>query len=85
LGGRTPRSPLATRTTDAVDGRTAGIMTGEGASAPRFKLEFQVTTQNLTNRPNYVAIGNVLGSPLFGRPVSASPARTIDAGVRFMF
>jgi hypothetical protein len=51
----------------------------------RFRLEFQGTAQNLTNRPNYLAVGNVLGSPMFGRPVSAGPPRTIDLGVRFWF
>jgi hypothetical protein len=51
----------------------------------RFRLEFQGSAQNLTNRPNYLTIGNILGSPMFGRPVSAGPPRSIDLGVRFWF
>jgi hypothetical protein len=56
-----------------------------GPERHRFRIEFQGTAQNLTNRPNYLAVGNVVGSPMFGRPVSAGPPRSIDLGVRFWF
>jgi hypothetical protein len=58
---------------------------GAGPESRRFRLEFQASAQNLTNRPNYLAVGNVVGSPLFGHPVSAAAPRTIDLGVRFWF
>jgi hypothetical protein len=51
----------------------------------RFHLEFQAAARNLTNRPNYVAMGSVLGAPSFGRPVGAAPARRVEGGIRFRF
>ena len=40
---------------------------------------------NLLNRVNYVAYVGNLSSPFFGKPVSAFPARRMQAGFRFRF
>ena len=59
---------------------------GDGTSSqPRYRLELFASAQNVTNRVNYTGIGAVIGSPFFGQPVAASPARTIGVGIRFGF
>lgn len=40
---------------------------------------------NLLNRVNYVTYVGNLSSPFFGKPVSAFPARRMQAGFRFRF
>jgi hypothetical protein len=51
----------------------------------RYRIELFASAQNVTNRANYTAIGGVMGSPFFGRPTAAAPARTIELGLRFGF
>lgn len=48
-------------------------------------VEIHGTVQNLFNRSNYLAIGSTLGSPLFGHPLSAGPARRVEGGMRVRF
>jgi hypothetical protein len=62
-----------------------GTAPGISPERHRFRLEFQGTAQNLTNRPNYLAVGTIVGSPMFGHPISAGAPRSIDLGVRFLF
>jgi hypothetical protein len=56
-----------------------------GSASPRYRIEVFVAAQNVTNRPTYTAMGSVLGSPLFGRPLAALDPRRIDMGVRLIF
>jgi hypothetical protein len=79
LGSRTVSPPAGSQGSNGTPAVSAR------SDSRRFRMEFQASAQNLTNRPNYVAVGNVVGSPLFGRPVSAAPPRTIDLGVRVTF
>jgi hypothetical protein len=58
---------------------------GDPASARRFRLEIFASGQNLANRPNYIAVGSVQGSPLFATPTAAINPRRIDVGMRFGF
>jgi carboxypeptidase family protein/TonB-dependent receptor-like protein len=48
-------------------------------------LTFSVDSFNLLNRVNYVTYVGNLSSPFFGQPVSAYPARRMQAGLRFRF
>jgi hypothetical protein len=76
-------------------GAAAPAATGDTASssrdrdvltAPRGRrIEIHGTVQNLLNRSNYLAVGSVIGSPLFGHPTSAGPARRFEGGVRVQF
>lgn len=51
------------------------------------KLQFQLLAEiyNLTNRNNFGNIGSVLGSPLFGIPLSAADPRLVQLGIRINF
>jgi len=48
-------------------------------------LTLNVDSFNLLNRVNYVTYVGNLSSPFFGQPVSAYPARRMQAGLRFRF
>jgi hypothetical protein len=72
-----------------------GIMVnGSGASAQvrtvdlgpaRYRLQFFVQAQNLTNEANYLAYSGTLTSPFFGKPTTVSNMRKIDFGINFGF
>lgn len=75
----------------SVDLPAAG-MGGAGASQlpsatgdRRFRVELFAAAQNVLNRANYLAIGNMIGTPLFERPLAAGAPRTIDLGARVSF
>ena len=51
----------------------------------RFRLEVSLSVQNLLNRTNPVGFCGVLGSPLFGKPLAALPARRAEVGARVGF
>ena len=48
-------------------------------------LAVNVRSANLLNHTNVVAVGNVIGSPLFDRAYSADTGRRIEAGLRYSF
>ena len=93
--------PYTLTTPDTIDGffttRPPGIARNSETTPSQFdmglrlaftigpRLELFATAHNLTNHPNYVAIGSVVGSPLFGRPLAAGTPRSIDVGVRVGF
>jgi len=51
----------------------------------RFRLDVSLSVQNLLNRTNPVGFCGVLGSPLFGKPMAALPARRAEVGARVGF
>ena len=53
--------------------------------APRYRLSFNLSVQNLTNRTNYGGYSGTLTSPFFGRPTTASGVRRVDVGMGFSF
>jgi len=48
-------------------------------------LTVSVNSFNVFNHPNYVTYVGVLGSPFFGQPVSANPARRTQLNLEFKF
>jgi hypothetical protein len=56
-----------------------------GAADKRFRVDFYVSAQNITNRVNYTAYGGALTSPLFGQPTAAGTPRRVQLGARFSF
>jgi len=48
-------------------------------------LTVSVNSFNVFNHPNYVTYVGVLGSPFFGQPVSANPARRTQLNLEFRF
>ena len=56
-----------------------------GPSDKRFRVDFYVSAQNITNRVNYIAYGGALTSPLFGKPTAAGTPFRAQLGARFSF
>ena len=60
-------------------------MAGGGADGARYRVEFYVSAQNLTNHDNYVGYSGVLTSPFFGQPTNVMNPRKIEIGARVGF
>jgi hypothetical protein len=58
---------------------------GGGPDDHRYGLQLYATVGNLLDHLNPTRYGNVIGSPLFARPVEAGPPRRVEAGLRFRF
>jgi hypothetical protein len=48
-------------------------------------LSVNLRSTNLLNHNNVLAVGGVLGSPLFGQAYQSDPGRRIEAGLRYSF
>jgi hypothetical protein len=55
------------------------------AQPGRYRVNFFVQGQNLTNRPNYVGYSGVISSRFFRQPTNVLNPRRIDFGVNFGF
>jgi len=80
-------------------GRTAplppgiGVFGGGGAAQvrtfdqgnARYRLQFYVQAQNLTNESNYFGYSGTLTSPFFGKPTTVRGMRKIDVGISLNF
>jgi hypothetical protein len=70
-----------------------GVFGGGGAatvrtvdqSGGRYRMQFFVQAQNLTNQSNYLGYSGTLLSPNFGRPTAVREMRKIDAGINLNF
>jgi hypothetical protein len=51
----------------------------------RYRVQFFVQVQNLTNRYNYIGYSGTQGSRFFGRPTSVANPRKVDMGVSLSF
>ena len=51
----------------------------------RYRVQFFVQVQNLTDEANYLGYSGTLTSPFFGKPTAVSGMRRIDFGVNFGF
>jgi hypothetical protein len=65
-------------------GGLAGGFDG-GAERSRYRLEFYVAGQNLTNHANYIGYSGVMTSPFFGVPTNVLNPRKAEIGIRFGF
>jgi hypothetical protein len=70
-----------------------GVFGGGGAatvrtvdqSGGRYRVQFFIQGQNLTNHSNYLGYSGTLSSPFFGRPTTVREMRKIDAGINLNF
>jgi hypothetical protein len=70
-----------------------GVFGGGGAatvrtvdqSGGRYRVQFFIQGQNLTNQSNYLGYSGTLSSPFFGRPTAVRDMRKIDVGINFNF
>jgi hypothetical protein len=54
-------------------------------SGQRFRIQFVVQVQNVTNNANYTGYSGVLTSPFFGQPTAVQGTRKVDIGVQLQF
>jgi hypothetical protein len=54
-------------------------------SGGRYRVQFYIQGQNLTNQPNYLGYSGTMSSPFFGRPTAVREMRKIDAGINLNF
>jgi len=70
-----------------------GVFGGGGAatvrtvdqSGGRYRVQFFIQGQNLTNESNYLGYSGTMSSPFFGRPTTVREMRKIDAGINLNF
>ena len=58
---------------------------GGGANDHRYRVEFYVSAQNVTNHNNYIGYSGVLTSPFFLQPTNVLNPRKLEIGARFGF
>lgn len=63
----------------------AGTVRNFDEGNARYRLQFVVQINNLTNRPNYAGYSGTMTSPFFRRPTSVSGMRKVDVGVSLQF
>jgi hypothetical protein len=68
----------------ATNGTAATVQTFDQNGA-RFRLQFVVQAQNLTNHANYTGYSGVLTSPFFGQATAVTGTRKVDMGVQLSF
>ena len=66
-------------------GGMPGGFGGAGAANKRYRIEFYVAAQNVTNHDNYIGYSGVVTSPFFGQPTNVLNPRKIELGARFGF
>jgi hypothetical protein len=54
-------------------------------SGGRYRVQFFVQCNNLTNQSNYLGYSGTLSSPFFGQPTTVREMRKIDAGINLNF
>jgi len=54
-------------------------------SGGRYRVQFFVQCNNLTNQANYLGYSGTMSSPFFGRPTTVRDMRKIDAGISLNF
>ena len=54
-------------------------------SGGRYRVQFFIQGQNLTNQSNYLGYSGTMSSPFFGRPTTVREMRKIDAGINLNF
>ena len=80
------RSPGGPPVVGVFGGGAGGAPTVQSIDlGPRYRLQFFVQTQNLTNRYNYTNYNGTQTSPLFGQPTSVAATRRVETGLNFSF
>ena len=65
-------------------GNSTQVRTFDQGTA-RYRLQFYVAAQNLTDRANFQGYSGTMISPFFGRPTTVSAMRKIDVGMNLSF
>ena len=54
-----------------------------GRSRQKTQANIGLHVENLLDNRNYLAVGSILGSPLFGVPLGALPGRSLRLAISF--
>jgi hypothetical protein len=68
-----------------VGGGGGPQVTAVNNNGARFRVQFVVQVQNVTNNANYVGYSGVRTSPFFAQPTSVLNTRKVDMGVQLSF
>ena len=68
-----------------VGGGGGPQVTAVNQNGARFRVQFVVQAQNVTNNANYTGYSGVLTSPFYGQPTAVLNTRKVDMGVQFQF
>src|SRR5436190_69503 len=79
--------PPAGARNEVQDRQGGGDRGGDrGAAAPgRYRLVFQISVNNLINRPNFSGFSGIQTSPFFMTPTSVQNPRKVDLGISLRF
>ena len=75
-------------------GGPPGIAVFAGGGAPtiqsveqgaRYRIQFFVQAQNLTNRANYTGYSGTMTSPFFRQATAVTSMRRVESGINFSF
>ena len=83
--------PFGRRTTPPPPGFLISVVGNQAPTVQqittdwRYRLQFFVQVQNVTNRANYVGYSGYMTSLFFGRPTRVANPRKVDIGMNFQF
>jgi hypothetical protein len=83
VGRRTVALPPGITLTSSGGGLS--LSTFNQPDAPRYRVSFNVSAQNLTNHPSYIGYSGVIGSPFFMKPTAIDGVRTFNVSVGVSF
>jgi hypothetical protein len=66
-------------------GGVMSVAPGQPSQVGRYRIGFNASIFNITNRKNFVGYSGVMTSPFFGQPTNVSGVRRVDMGVNFSF
>ena len=61
------------------------VSTGQPSQASRYRIGFNVSIFNITNRQNLVGYSGVMTSKFFGQPTAVGEVRNVNFNVNFSF
>jgi hypothetical protein len=83
---KTPPPPGIMITSDRAGGGGYTVTQApQQTEAPRYRLIFNLSVQNLINRTNYGGFNGTMTSPFFRQPTTAAGPRKVDFGMGFNF
>ena len=83
--------PFGRRTTPPPPGFLVSVVGGQAPTVQqvttdwRYRMQFFVQVQNVTNHANYIGYSGVYSSLFFGRPTAVANPRKVDIGMTFQF
>ena len=77
--------PLPPGITLTSSGGSLSLSTFNQADAPRYRVSFILSIDNLTDHANYIGYTGVATSPFFGQPTSVDGVRTMNFSVGISF